>query len=505
MIALFILKTFERLNALIWFILFILSASLAGITYCSLKVSTETHFFTTELPTSREFLGTIIIKDSFKKNPNYPNSLFIAQFVEDSSNNRLKDNERILISVRTDAFSDELFSIGNTIYLQGLHSYMTKNNSTRFENTLRQKNVYSKITHVTSAQLVHLSEESLIQRLRKQFLRTLELGAPKNKDFEGIYKAMLVGQKQDLSQNQKKRFIQTGTMHLFAVSGLHIGIITLFIIQFLKLIRLPEIFLPIITLSTIFVFILIIGSPPSALRAFLMIAIYWLSFIVHRQPNPFSALILSAILLLIINPWQLLSEGFKLSYSVVGTLLLLGLPLNDWLQSKCQLFKWLPKENWTTTHKALSYSVKSLILATTISFAAWIGSIAICFKLFGYVSSGAILANIVLIQIASLAILTGIVSLGVSLLNLTYVSEFLNHSAWLIISAMNDLLMIVQKLPFPVLQKQSNEEFPSDWIQIAFWCLLIFSYHMSSKKHPLGLLIPTIMLLGSILIIAQST
>ena len=492
------------MNTTIWFILFILSVSLAGITYISLKVSTETHLFTTELPTSREFHGIVKIKESLKKNPNYPNTLFIAQFIEESSNNRLKDNERIFISVRTDAFSDELFSIGNTISLRGLHSYITRNNTNRFGNTLRQKNVYSKITHVKSAQLVHLSEETFIHQLRSQFIHTLELGAPKNKDFEGIYKAMLIGQKQDLSEKQKKLYIQTGTMHLFAVSGLHIGIITLFILQFLKLIRLPETVLPIITLSTIFVFILIIGSPPSALRAFLMITIYWLSFIAHRQPNPFSALILSAILLLIINPWQLLSEGFKLSYSVVGTLLLLGLPLNDWLQSKCQLFKWLPKDNWTTTHKAISCSVKSLILATTISFAAWIGSIAICFKLFGYVSSGAILANVVLIQIASLAILTGIVSLGVSFLNLTSVSEFLNHSAWLIISAMNDLLMIVQKLPFPALEKQSNEEFPSDWIQVAFWCLLIFSYHMNSKKHLSGLLIPVIILLVSILIIAQN-
>mgnify|MGYP006960664351 CR=1 FL=1 len=84
------------------------------------------------------------------------------------------------------------------------------------------------------------------------------------------------------------------------------------------------------------------------------------------------------------------------------------------------------------------------------------------------------------------------------------VSEFLNHSAWLIISAMNDLLMIVQKLPFPALEKQSNEEFPSDWIQVAFWCLLIFSYHMNSKKHLSGLLIPVIILLVSILIIAQN-
>ena len=239
------------MNTTIWFISFILSVSLAGITYSSLKVSTETHLFTTELPTSREFHGIVKIKESLKKNPNYPNTLFIAQFIEEYLNNRLKDNERILISVRTDAFSDELFSIGNAISLRGLHSYITRNNTNRFGNKLRQKNVYSKITHVKSVQLVHLNEETFIHQLRSQFIRTLELGAPKNKDFEGIYKAMLIGQKQDLSEKQKKLYIQTGTMHLFAVSGLHIGIITLFVLQFLKLIRLPETVLPIITLSTI--------------------------------------------------------------------------------------------------------------------------------------------------------------------------------------------------------------------------------------------------------------
>lgn len=100
LIALFLLKTFEHLNTTIWFILFILSVSLAGITYISLKVSTETHLFTTELPTSREFHGIVKIKESLKKNPNYPNTLFIAQFIKENSNNRLKDNERILMIVQ---------------------------------------------------------------------------------------------------------------------------------------------------------------------------------------------------------------------------------------------------------------------------------------------------------------------------------------------------------------------------------------------------------------------
>ena len=472
--------------------------------YYSLRIQTTSQVFNDDYPSARE----VVIDVTIQNNLSYSAfDGYIAAIVMPTNNHlrRLHDKEKILLSVQSNDTLATHWKPGTQLKLAGLHRYFNFENLKKpFYQRLSHKRVYSKLTHIRSIEILAntSSPPTFFQKLNKQLKGILSLGAPNGSEVPNIYLAMLLGEKEQLLYEQKQRFMVTGTMHLFAVSGLHIGIITLFIAQLLACLQIHRYAVALITLPLIFIFIQTIGSPPSAMRAFIMINIYWLSLLIRRQPNAFSALILSALIILTIDPWQLHSLGFQLSYTVVTSILLFGLPLNRWAQSKCKYYAYLPKENWSYFHKATEKLSNTLIMLFAISFSAWLGSLPICLKIFGFVSTSGIVANILLIQIAGLVILTGINSLILGLFQLSNMSEFINHAAWLLLYFIDSALIFLKTFPFPIFESKPNKGFPAILVMLPYFSLLYLWHYFPKllKKHtiwipPLVVILSTYLLL----------
>lgn len=443
--------------------------------YHSLRVQQATHAFNPNYPAAREIELTVEIVQCMSLGAD-EGQLFAIVIPLNDNLRRIQKKERIFVSTQSNQTLVKHWKKGTQLGLVGLHRYFShKDLKKPFYQKFSHKRIYSKITHIHSLKIIPctLVRSTFFQKLNRQLQSILSLGAPQNTDTLNIYLAMLLGEKEQLLYEQKLRFMQTGTMHLFAVSGLHIGIMTLFIAQLLSCFRIPRTLVPLLTLPIIFIFIQAIGCPPSALRAFIMITIFWMSLFIKRQTNPFSALTFSALIILCIDPWQIHSLGFQLSYTVVASILLLGLPLNQWTQSKCQFFVYLPKEDWTLAHKVSAQISSILIMLFAISFSAWIGSLAICLDVFGYVSTSGIIANILLIQIASLVIVTGMSSLILGLNYLSNLSEFLNHAAWLLLHFIDSALAFLQTLPFPVFESNTHQDISALWVIVPYFSALL--------------------------------
>ena len=227
-----------------------------------------------------------------------------------------------------------------------------------FYHFLRQQNVFYRLQR---GQVLEIRKgpsdlNQMLAKLHFQFLQTLRLGIPKEAPAWGIYPAILLGYKSELSPQLKNYFQRSGTLHLFAISGLHIGIVAAIIIQALSLIRIPRIYTGCCGLCLTFLFVLITGSSPSAVRAFAMIAFYWLCLCIGRQRSALAAWTASALILLIIDPQQLWNVGFQLSYSVVFSILLLGLPLHHFLLRKLAPNQAIPLDSlalWQRCHQML--------------------------------------------------------------------------------------------------------------------------------------------------------
>ncbi len=135
--------------------------------------------------------------------------------------------------------------------------------------------------------------------------------------------AMLFGEKIGLEKSQKDKFIRCGIMHIFAVSGLHIGIAIVIFFFTLRILQVKRSITSIITILFIILYAMLTGFRPSVVRASIIGICYMLSFLVKREPSPYNVLSFSAFILLLFEPRLLYQASFQLSFlAVIGILLM---------------------------------------------------------------------------------------------------------------------------------------------------------------------------------------
>ncbi|MFI5355707.1 MAG: ComEC/Rec2 family competence protein [Opitutales bacterium] len=262
----------------------------------------------------------------------------------------------------------------------------------------------------------------------------LSLGVEsKQPELTAVYRAMLLGRKNDLSPEQGALFMQSGTMHLFAISGLHIGVIAIGLQALLLLLRLRPGARFGLGLLVLWLYVDVTGGMPSAVRAFWMVALLQASLILRVPANPLAALATSALAVLCLEPMQLFSASFQLSYGIVAALLLLGLPLGAYWTGRWPLFADLPRTSWRRWQHWAEARWRNLLTAFGIGLASILISLPAGVQFFKLFTPGALLANLVLIPVASIAILAGMGSLLCGLAGLTAGSLLCNHAAVLIL------------------------------------------------------------------------
>ena len=137
--------------------------------------------------------------------------------------------------------------------------------------------------------------------------------------YTNFTKAILIAEKDDL-KDWKTLLTKSGLSHLLAVSGLHIAILTLIIFTILKIFILNRYILYSSVIFILFYYGFITNWPPSVLRAVTMIILYMIAKLIQRKPNPNNILAATLIIITAINPNQLFSPGFQMSFLAVLTL-----------------------------------------------------------------------------------------------------------------------------------------------------------------------------------------
>lgn len=292
---------------------------------------------------------------------------------------------------------------------------------------------------LTRGEIITVSEPAtafrqFCARTAARFAQILETGTEgKQPGLTGVLRAMLLGQKDELNAEQDALFMRSGTMHLFAISGLHIGIIAAGIHAMFSLLRVPRLPKLILGLTLLWLYVQITGGTPSAVRAFCMVAIFQLTLQLRVPGNPLAALATSALLVLLIDPLQLFSASFQMSYGIVAALLLYGLPLGETWTQRLPLFAHLPRAAWRTWHYWANNIWRALLTATAIGVASVLFSMIAGVEYFGLFTPGALLANLALIPLATVVILAGMGSLICGLAGFAWGSSLCNHAALLIL------------------------------------------------------------------------
>jgi competence protein ComEC len=247
-------------------------------------------------------------------------------------------------------------------------------------------------------------------------------------DSAALLKAMLLGEKQYLSEELRQAYIDTGLAHLMAVSGLHIG----FVAGACYLVLYPLVFaalwkfrsrwallgyarklVALLCIVPVLSYMFLVGAKISALRAGVMILVYLFAVLINREKHLLNALLVAAFLILLWNPEAVVGPSFLLSFSALLTIVLaIGYaspPAKDALDHMGEV-------PWYRRMFILKVEPKPWFLKATdffygtvfISLAAMLGTLPILIYFFNHISIGSLFLNVLLVPLTAVLIPLGL-------------------------------------------------------------------------------------------------
>ncbi len=227
---------------------------------------------------------------------------------------------------------------------------------------------------------------SLRDRMRTSIVRAV------GGDAGAVAAAVLTGDKSGVSQDILRSFRVAGLSHLLAVSGLHVTILTQFLLLFLTLLRCPRRLSGIVCMAFLVLFCAFAGFTASVVRAAVMASALFMARLFYRRYDPVNAVSFSALIICVANPSALVSLSFILSFAATLSIVLLAPSLNALCERGAP---WLWKHG------------KWAVQAGTLSLSATLFTYPVTAAVFGGVSLVGPVVNVaVLMLIPVLTVLT---------------------------------------------------------------------------------------------------
>ncbi len=291
-----------------------------------------------------------------------------------------------------------------------------------------------------------LFKPPLTDRFLNWSKKTLALGLPAEDEPLRLLWAMTLGWRTAFTGDISEPFLRAGTMHLFAIDGLRIALLSGMIVTLLRVLRLSRAWSGAIAIPTIWFYTAATGWEPSAIRASVMMTIVLGGWALKRPGDTVNSLAAAAFIILLWEPRQLFEASFQLSFFVVLVIALMLPPLNKIFDRLLRHDPLLPNELLPHWRRALTPILRLFLRYYALSFAAWAGSIPLSAKYFHLFSPVSTPANIVAVPLGTLALMA---NLGAIVCGawLPWATELFNHAAWFFMVAMTDVSEWATKIP----------------------------------------------------------
>lgn len=299
--------------------------------------------------------------------------------------------------------------------------------------------------------------EPVADRFGRWAKAALALGLPEQDEPLQLLWAMTLGWKTALNGEVSEPFMRSGTMHVFAISGLHIALIASLLVAVLRVFRLPRTWCVWVVVPLIWFYTGVTGWQASAIRSTIMMTVILGGWLLKRPSDLLNSLSGAALIILLWDPQQLFQAGFQLSFAVVCSLAIiaplfhavsaptinpsqpastpparrfidamlrvappLGLVFPDPLQ---------PISTRSFSQRWFITATRWLLGSLVTSLAAWVGSIPIVAWHFHLFTPVSLLANLLVVPLSSAALACNLASMATASW-LPAVAELFNHSAW---------------------------------------------------------------------------
>ena len=231
---------------------------------------------------------------------------------------------------------------------------------------------------------IPLSGLSRLERTKLYFLQLRQRLLSRwggDDDASAVVAAMTLGDKSALTNDLKETYAITGASHVLALSGLHLGIIYSLIVLLISGRR------SLFTILGIWAFVFLVGMPVSVVRAAVMLTVYALLSLGHRDRMSLNTLAFTALVLLMLHPLSLFDVGFQMSFMAVFSILV-------WVPLLMSVFS----PTYLQTHRVVHW----LWAMVAVSVAAQIGVAPLIAYYFGRFSTYFLLTNFIVVPAATL-------------------------------------------------------------------------------------------------------
>jgi competence protein ComEC len=281
--------------------------------------------------------------------------------------------------------------------------------------------------------MLHAAESS-----RQWIIRQLSRGLEREGDHSAVILAMALGASDAAGEDIEDAFRDSGTLHVFAVSGLHVvmlaGIVSMFF-QWMGMQRLAT-----LLIIVVFTYAYITGWQPSAARAAFMMSMVLLAPLFHRSSQVPNTLGAAALALLCFDTHQLFLVGFQLSFGVLLAITLMTSGFLETLRPWCTLDPFLPSA-LASPFQRLGVKARLYVASlASVSAAAWAGSLPLMIWHFNTVTPVALISNMVLVPASGICLFLSCFSLGLSMFHWASAVVWINHvnatlASWMVIIA----------------------------------------------------------------------
>ena len=247
-------------------------------------------------------------------------------------------------------------------------------------------------------------------RLSEYLERSLRLGLEDDPKLAGALAGMVIGDRSEIPTETYKDFQRTGVFHVFAINGLHVGLVTGMVLIVLRLLRIPRRWCAVVAVPLLILYVFATGAHPGAVRALVMACVWLIGWMLVRPADSRNTLAAAALVILLFDPTQLFDGGFLLSFAVVLAIITLTPLIEARLLPWIATDPFLPDEFVPQWRKTLGRRLRWGVQLLSCSIAAWVGLLplmAVYFHLFTPIS---IVANLFVIPLLGCIIALGLLA-----------------------------------------------------------------------------------------------
>lgn len=378
-------------------------------------------------------------------------------------------------------YPDSVLEVGDTIKAWLTPKIIRNNADTRFDykRYMEKQGVY--FTSFVKADEIELhkrqgrSLSKCLSAIKQKYIRKIA-GLTGNGQEAATLIAITIGDKSYLDSEIKNDYSKSGTMHLLAVSGLHVGFIYSFLSYLLFIIgnsRFSRVSRFCLINTFLWCYAALVGFAPSVTRAVIMATLYEICKITERDKIGLNTLSLSALIITIFSPQAIFDVGFQLSYTALLSILIIHPKIDLFFSPKNHISKYI----WATV---------------SISLACQIGTGLISVSKFGYFPTYFLLSNLIAIPLSAIILYVALGQL-VFLGNDT-ISEIIANLLVFLLRLLNGTVERIESMPYSTIGiSLSNGQIVSILLLVILYSFEIIKDPTYRKYISMGLTINLIM------------